>query len=80
MIRNKEVIMSSMTITVCSTGFEIRFQSLFQAGRAVSFPCDAQGHVDLDAMTERVRLTYLRARALVGREYAAPAVLPADLH
>ena len=72
--------MSSMTINVCSTGFEIRFQSLFQSGRAVSFPCDAQGHVDLDAMSERVRLSYLRARALVGREYASPAVIPAELH
>jgi len=63
-----------------ATGFEIRFQSLFQAGRAVSFPCDAQGHVELDAMSERTRLSYLRVRALVGREYAAPAVLPSDLH
>ncbi|MEO8297828.1 MAG: hypothetical protein ABI574_08475 [Burkholderiales bacterium] len=61
-------------------GFEIRFQSLFHPGRAVSFPCDAQGHVELDALTERGRLAYLHARALVGREYAAPAVLPSDLH
>jgi hypothetical protein len=76
--RKKEAIMS--TVTVRSTGFEIRFQSLFQVGRAVTFPCDAQGHVDLDAMSERVRLSYLHARALVGREYAAPAVMPSDLH
>ncbi len=58
------------------TGYEIRFQSLFHAGRAVTFPCDAQGHVALDELSESARLAYLHARALVGREYAAPAVLP----
>jgi hypothetical protein len=63
-----------------ATGYEIRFQSLFRAGRAVSFPCDAQGRVELDALSERARLAYLYARALVGRDYAAPAVLPSDLH
>jgi hypothetical protein len=66
--------------TTRQTGYEIRFQSLFHAGRAVSFPCDAQGHVDLDAMSERVRLSYLLTRALVGREYTAPAVRPTELH
>ena len=27
--------------------YEIRFQSLFNEGRALSFPCDAEGHVPL---------------------------------
>lgn len=57
--------------------FELRFQSLFQQGRAVTFPCDAAGHVDLDALSDRARESYLYARAVVGREYATPAVLPA---
>lgn len=70
----------SSTTTPRPVGFEIRFQSLFHAGRAVTFPCDAQGHVDLDHLTERARLAYLHARALVGREYASPAVIPAELH
>ncbi len=61
-------------------GYEIRFQSLFHAGRAVSFPCDAEGRVELDALSERARLSYLHARALVGREYAAPAVMRSDMH
>jgi len=26
--------------------YELRFQSLFDAGRAYAFPCDASGHVD----------------------------------
>ncbi|MBN8488341.1 MAG: hypothetical protein J0M20_11540 [Burkholderiales bacterium] len=55
-------------------GFELRFQSLFHQGRAMAFPCDAHGHVDLDALSERARENYLYARAVVGREYAVPAV------
>lgn len=57
--------------------FELRFQSLFNQGRAMIFPCDAQGHVDLDALSERAKENYLYARAVVGREYAVPAVQPA---
>lgn len=54
--------------------FELRFQSLFNQGRAMAFPCDAQGHVDLDALSETARENYFYARAVVGREYAVPAV------
>ncbi|WP_293438936.1 hypothetical protein [Piscinibacter sp.] len=54
--------------------YELRFQSLFHEGRALAFPCDAEGHVDLDALSERARGNYLYARAVVGREYATPAV------
>jgi hypothetical protein len=60
--------------------YEIRFQSLYNAGRALTFPCDAQGHVEMDALSERARLNYLYARAVVGREFAAPAVREAELH
>ena len=56
--------------------YELRFQSLFDAGRALTFPCDAQGHVDLDRLSERARHNYFYARAVVGREYAPPAVVP----
>ncbi len=54
--------------------YEIRFQSLFKEGRALTFPCDAQGHVDIDSLSERARTNYLYARAVVGLEYATPAV------
>jgi hypothetical protein len=63
-----------------SGGFELRFRSLFNEGRALTFPCDAQGHVELDALSDRARENYLYARAVVGREYATPAVLASDLH
>ena len=61
-------------------GCEIRFESLHQAGRALAFPCDAAGHVEMDALSERARNNYLYARAVVGREYAAPAVVTRELH
>lgn len=57
-----------------ASGYELRFQSLFNEGRALAFPCDAEGHVDMDALSERARGNYLYARAVVGREYATPAV------
>ena len=54
--------------------YELRFESLFQPGRALAFPCDAQGSVRLDALSERALHHYLFARAVVGREYATPVV------
>lgn len=60
--------------------FEIRFQSLFKEGRALSFPCDAEGHVVLDAMSERARNNYYYARTVVGREYALPRVCASATH
>jgi hypothetical protein len=56
--------------------FEVRFNSLFSPGRALAFPCDASGRVDLDALSERARSNYLFARAMVGREHAMPCVCP----
>lgn len=54
--------------------FELRFQSLFHAGKALAFPCNARGEVSLDALSERARENYLFARAVVGHEYAVPVV------
>ena len=55
--------------------YELRFQSLFHEGRAYSFPCDAAGHVDIDALGAKARLNYFFARTVVGREFSTPAVL-----
>jgi hypothetical protein len=56
--------MKTKSLDATQAGYEIRFQSLFQEGRALAFPCDAEGHV------------HLYARAVVGREFATPAVSP----
>jgi hypothetical protein len=63
-----------------NASFEIRFQSLFNEGRALTFPCDEQGHVAMDSLSERARENYLYARAVIGREYAYPLVRPALPH
>lgn len=61
-------------------GFELRFASLFNEGRALAFPCDASGQVDIDAMSERARSNYFYARTVIGREFACPAVLAQATH
>lgn len=55
-------------------GFELRFDDLVVAGRGYAFPCDASGHVDLDALGDRARDDYLFARALRGRRTSMPVV------
>jgi hypothetical protein len=54
--------------------FEVRYASLFAPGRALAFPCDAKGHVDIDTLTEKARLNYFFARAMVGKDYSIPRV------
>ncbi|MEP6505806.1 MAG: hypothetical protein ABJD97_20905 [Betaproteobacteria bacterium] len=54
--------------------YELRFQSLFHSGRALTFPCDRLGEVHWDAMTDGARTNFLRAQDSVGREFASPAV------
>lgn len=60
--------------TLDSKAFEVRFASLFVEGRALAFPCDAKGLVDLDSLPRRARDNYLYARALVGRDFSKPRV------
>jgi len=68
------------TATPAHSSHQIRFVSLHHEGRALAFPCDAQGRVHLDALSDRARDNYLFARAVVGREFAHPAILPEALH
>ena len=53
--------------------YEIRFRSLFR-GSGLCFPCDEQGNVELDALSDRARENYFYARHVVGTEYAYPTV------
>jgi hypothetical protein len=61
-----------------SSAFQLCFRSLFEPGRGYAFPCDGNGRVDLDDLSEQGRNNYLYARAMVGRELSVPAVEPAD--
>jgi hypothetical protein len=68
------------TRRVGSSPFRLCFRSLFDRGRGYAFPCDGNGRVDLDELSERARNNYFYARAMVGRELAVPAVELTELH
>jgi hypothetical protein len=69
-------LMNPSLLVVCrSAHCELRFQSLFDAGRAYVFPCDVAGKVDLDSLSDRARKNYLCARTLIGREFSYPTVV-----
>ena len=57
------------------TQCELRFQSLFDAGRFYAFPCDAAGNVDMDSLSDMARQNYLYARTAIGLEFSYPAVV-----
>jgi len=64
----------SAGVAASQTRYELRFTSLFNRGRGYAFPCDVQGHVNIDELTDRARTNYLFARAVVGTELSAPTV------
>ncbi len=72
--------MNAITSVQGADCYEIRFHSLFHEGKCWSFPCDSFGAVELDSLSDRARSNYLYARAVVGREFATPAVCLSDLH
>ena len=76
--REKENVMDipflDLPPTEAACSHLLRFASLYDPGRALAVPCNAAGIVDMDSLTQRLRITYLGARALVGREYACPTV------
>ena len=55
--------------------YEARFRSLLNDGAALAFPCDVQGEVNLDGLSDRARNNYFYARALIGRQFSAPVVV-----
>jgi hypothetical protein len=71
-----EFVMSQAASMSFEPQFEVRFRSLLRRGYALVFPCDRDGHVDLDDLSDRTRADYLFARAMIGREFSLPAVCP----
>jgi hypothetical protein len=58
--------------TPATPQYELRFTELFNAGRSFVFPCDANGNVDIDSLTERARANYFYARTTIGRHFCSP--------
>jgi len=64
--------MAASASSTPAPGFRIEFRTTFLQGRAVSFPCDARGNVDIDALSESGRSDYLFARIMTRRERPRP--------
>ena len=71
---------TSSAIHTAIAGWELRFEPLFAGHRGFVFPCDAQGQVDMNSLSERALQNYLYARAMMGRETAWPRVQPSLMH
>jgi len=54
--------------------YQLRYGALGAGGRALAFPCDAHGRVDIDSLSDAARNDYFFARAVVGRDVTRPSV------
>jgi hypothetical protein len=72
MLTGGNQVMNATLLTLSEAAhYELRFQSLFDAGRA---------YVDMDSLSDTARESYLYARAVVGRELSVPAVKVSATH
>ena len=62
-------------LTTPRLSHQLYFASLSDPSRALSFPCDCCGEVQLDGLSERARNNYFFARTAVGRNYGLPTVI-----
>jgi hypothetical protein len=70
---------STFTVEHEVNRFELRFFSLSPRRADFSIPCDANGAVDIDRLSDSVRLRYLFARKVIGLEYRRPTVCPVSV-
>ena len=66
---------AAASISVDTCRFQVRFSCSCLQGRAVTFPCDSQGEVDLDRLSEARRQDYLFARIMIRREHVRPEIV-----
>ena len=69
--------MRTIPLRPVASAYYLFFAGLFPTVRSLLFPCDARGHVEMDALSDRARANYLFARAVVGCDYRVPVVVPA---
>ena len=54
--------------------YQLRYSAMRDGRRGLAFPCDADGRVDIDSLSEAARNDYFYARAVVGRDFNRPSV------
>jgi len=54
--------------------YELRFFSIFLGGHTFSFPCDAEGHVDLGDASEPLKSSFSGRVAAIGLDFMFPVV------
>lgn len=67
-------------MNLAATHYELRYRPIKGHSTGYVFPCDCEGRVDLDGLSDRARNDYLFARAVVGRDLELPSVLPQAQH
>ena len=61
--------------TARAARYELRFRPLRGKGTSLSFPCNARGCVDMDALEAGTLRDYLYARAVIGFEFTSPSIV-----
>ena len=59
----------------CACAFDLWFEPLACNRPGFAFSCDAEGHIDLDRLSQRALANYMLARTLIGRDYSSPVVV-----
>lgn len=65
----------SFTAAANEASYELRFFSRCTKQPGYAFPCDAQGCVEMSALSDHDRSSYLYARVVAGNELAIPVVV-----
>jgi hypothetical protein len=68
--------MTLLALEFEDSDFHIRFQSSLLHDWVATFPCDADGNVDIDRLSETDRSEYLFGRIMTRRECLRPEVVP----
>jgi len=58
-----------------TTAHELRFRSLFDPGRWYAFPCDVQGRIRIDVLSEAARASLASVESRVGSELSSPEIV-----
>ena len=55
--------------------FYLIFSSVYDPGHRFAFPCNKEGEVNLNEITESMKLSYYYCKTLVGREFTHPEIV-----